>query len=85
MAVILMTQESGSHGDEVAAGIAECLGVELVNQERLQRSIAERIQIDEPTVQRILKGKASLLERWMVDGRRFSRCMGEERDRKSVV
>jgi hypothetical protein len=47
MTIILMTQEMGSRGDEVAAGIAECLGVELVHRERLERCVAERIQIDE--------------------------------------
>jgi cytidylate kinase len=78
MTVILMTQETGSRGDEVAAGVAECLGVELVHRERLERCIAERTQIDEATVQRIFKDKASLLERWMIDRRRLSRCMAHE-------
>jgi cytidylate kinase len=78
MTVILMTQEMGSRGDEVAAGIAECLGVELVHRERLERCIADRVQIDEAIIQRIFKGNASLVERWTINRRRLSRCMREE-------
>jgi hypothetical protein len=84
MTVILMTQEMGSRGDEVAAGIAECLDVELVHREGLERCVAERIQIDEATVQRIFKGNASVLERWMIDKRRLARCMREEVVRLAV-
>jgi cytidylate kinase len=73
-----MTQEMGSRGDEVAAGIAGCLGVEHVHQGRLERCIADRLQTDEAAVQRIFKGNASLLERWVIDRRGLSRCMREE-------
>jgi hypothetical protein len=84
MTVILITQEIGSRGDEVAAGIAECLDLELVHRERLERCVAERTQIDEATVQRIFKGNTSLLERWVIDERRLSRCMQEEIVRLAV-
>ena len=78
MTVILMTQEMESRGDEVAAGIAACLGVELVHRAHLERCVADRVQIDEAAVQRIFKGNASLLERCMTDRRRLSCCMREE-------
>jgi cytidylate kinase len=78
MTVILVTQEAGSRGQEIAAGVANCLGIELVSRRRLERCIAHRMQVAEATVRRICKGKASLLERWMIDGRRLERCMAQE-------
>lgn len=78
MAVILMTQEAGSRGDEVAAGIAECLRIERVHRHRVERCIAERMQVAEESVRRIFKDKGSLFERWMIDERRLERCLAEE-------
>lgn len=78
MTVILVTQEIGSRGDEVAAGIAACLGFELVQGEGIEQCLAERMQISKCTVHRLLEGNASLVERWMVDPRRLLRCMKAE-------
>jgi Cytidylate kinase-like family len=75
MTVILMTQEAGARGEEIAARVANCLGIELVSRQHLECCIAHRLQVAEATVQRICKGNASLLERWMIDGRR---SMAEE-------
>ena len=84
MTVILMTYEAGADGDEVAAAIAQCLGVELVRREHLERQIAERLRIGEGMVRRMLAGNASLLERWMIDRRRLRHAMTEQVVRLAV-
>jgi hypothetical protein len=78
MTVILVTQEAGSRGEEIAAGVAKCLGIELVHRRRLEQCIAQRMQVAEATVRRFFKDNTSLLERWIIDARRFERCMAEE-------
>jgi hypothetical protein len=78
MTVILMTQEAGSCGEEIAAGIAERLGIELVHRRRLERCVAERMQIAEDTVRRVSRDEASLFERWMTGVRLLERRMAEE-------
>ena len=78
MTVILMTHEAGADGDEVAAAIAQSLGIELVRREHLERQIAERLRIDEGVVRRMLAGDASLLERWMIDRGRLRHAMTEQ-------
>ena len=62
MTVILMTHEAGADGDEVAAAIAQCLGVELVRREQLERQIAERLRIGEGMVRRMLANLDEALE-----------------------
>jgi Cytidylate kinase-like family len=84
MTVILMTHEAGADGDEVAAAIAQSLGIELVRREHLERQIAERLRIDEGTVRRMLAGHASLLERWTSDRGRLRRAMTEQVVRLAV-
>ena len=78
MTVILMTHEAGADGDAVAAAIAQCLGIELVRREHLERQIAERLRIDEGAVRRMLAGDASLLERWTIDRGRLRHAMTEQ-------
>jgi cytidylate kinase len=84
MTVILMTEGAGARSAEVAAGIAQSLGLELIEQQRVEQLVAERIQIDQSAVRRLIEGNASLLERWRVDGRRLSRYIAEEIVRLAV-
>jgi cytidylate kinase len=76
--VIVMTQGVGSRGDEIAAAVAEDLGLELVDRARLALSLAERVQADKGTVHRLVQGNASLLERWKIGKQWLWRCMAEE-------
>lgn len=78
MTVILMTQDIGSRGDEIATGIAACLGFQLVHRKRMEQHLAERLQISGCTVRRFLEGDASLVERWMIGPHRLVRYMAEE-------
>jgi cytidylate kinase len=73
MTVIVMTREIGSHGSEVAAGVAGRLGLDVINSEIVLSDIAGRLGLEQSVVQRYLDGKASLFERWQVDTRKLSR------------
>lgn len=78
MTVIAMTRELGTRGQDVAARVAGELGIEVVNDELIERHLAERLQIDEEAVRRLLSGEASLWERWKVGVRRVSQFTAEQ-------
>ena len=78
MTVIAMTREMGTRGKDIAAGLAERLGIEVIHHEVVERHLAERLSMTESAVHRFLEGEASLLERWNVDSRRLSRFTSEE-------
>jgi len=68
-----MTREIGSHGSEVAAGVAAELGLEIINSEIVVADVAGRLGVEHSAVQRYLEGKASLFDRWQIDTRKLSR------------
>ena len=78
MAIIAMTREMATLGRDVAAGLAERLGLTVVHHELVAHDIAERSGMRESEVQRFLEGEASLLERWRIDRARMSRYTAEE-------
>jgi len=78
MAIIAMTREMATLGRDVAAGLAERLGLDIVHHELVAQDIAERAGMRESEVQRFLGGEASLLARWRVDRARVSRYTAEE-------
>jgi cytidylate kinase len=78
MTVIAMTREIGSGGNDVAAALANELGLSLINSEIIANSLAGRLGVEESTVQRYLAGSASLFERWQIDKRKLSRYTSEE-------
>ncbi|MGI9521352.1 MAG: AAA family ATPase [Hyphomicrobiaceae bacterium] len=78
MTVIAMTREMGTLGKDVAAGVSEKLGIEVVHHEIVERQLAERLQTSESAVHRFLEGEASLWERWKIDSKRVSRFTAEE-------
>ena len=73
MAVIAMTREMATLGKDVAAGLADRLGLTVVHHELVEHGIAERAGMPESEVHRFLEGEASLLERWKIDRKRLSR------------
>ena len=78
MTVIAMTREIGSHGTDVAAGVASELGLTIVSSEILASNVASSLGVQESTVQRYLEGSASIFERWQIDKRKLSRLTAEE-------
>jgi cytidylate kinase len=73
MTVIAMTREIGSHGSDVAAGVAAQSGLEVINSEIVVPDVAGSLGVEHGVVQRYLDGKASLFDRWQVDTRKLSR------------
>lgn len=78
MTVIAMTREMGTRGKDVAAIVAEALGLQVVHHEVVERHVAERMHVDETLVHRFLEGESSLWDRWRIDGRQVSQCTAEE-------
>ena len=78
MTVIAMTREIGSQGSDVAAGLANELGLKIINSEIVANDVAGSLGVEESTVKRYLKGSASMFERWQIDKRRLSRNTSEE-------
>ena len=78
MAIIAMTREMATLGRDVAAGLAERLGLVVVHHELVAQDIAERSGMRESEVHRFLEGEASLLQRWRIDRARMSRYTSEE-------
>ncbi len=78
MAVIAMTREMATRGRDVAAGLAERLGLKIVHHELVAHEIAERAGMRESEVHRFLEGEASLLQRWRVGNNRMSRYTSDE-------
>ena len=78
MAIIAMTREMATLGRDVAAGLAERLGLMIVHHELVAQDIAERSGMRESEVHRFLEGESSLLERWRIDRVRMSRYTAEE-------
>jgi hypothetical protein len=60
MPVIAMNQEMGSMGKDVAAMLAEQLGLSLVRHEVVDH-VAEKLHAKKSLVRRIMEGKAGLI------------------------
>lgn len=66
MPLIAMTREMGSLGKDVAQGVAETLGMEVVHHEIIDH-LADKMRLRKSHVVRLLDGKASMLERLTAD------------------
>jgi len=78
MTVIAMTRELGSLGAEVAAGVAKALNLKVIHSEIVANQVAGRLGIEEGAVRRYVDGKASIVERWLINRRKLSRYTCEE-------
>jgi cytidylate kinase len=76
--VIAMTREIGSRGTEVAAELANALGLKIIDSEIVKNQVAKRLGLEENTVRRYVEGSASLLERWQINKTKLSRYTTEE-------
>ena len=78
MTVIAMTREMGTLGKDVAAGVAEQLGLEIIHHELVESDVAKRLEIGTSEVHHFLEGNPSLMERWKIDKNKLSRYTAEE-------
>jgi len=78
MAVIAMTREMATLGRDVAARLAERLGLHVVHHELVAQDIAGRAGQRESEVQRFLEGGATLFDRLRLDTRRVSHYTAEQ-------
>jgi cytidylate kinase len=77
MSVIAMTQEMATLGKDVALGVAEKLGLQLVRHE-VGDMVAGRMQVKKGLIRRIREGKASRIEKWTADEKTISIFTAEE-------
>ena len=77
MPVVAMTQEMASLGKDVALGVADKLGLQLVRHE-VGDMVAGRMQVKKSLIRRIREGKASKVERWSADEKTISIYTAEE-------
>jgi len=70
MAVISMPREMGSRGRDVAIGLAELLGMQILHFEVIRR-VADRMQVQESAVQRYLEGRDNPLDRWRLNRKKL--------------
>lgn len=77
MPVIAMTREMGSRGKDVAAGVAERLGLRLIYHEIVD-TLAEELHADQSTVVRLVGGKRNFADRWAVDESAFALFTAEQ-------
>jgi len=77
MPVIAMTQEMASLGKDVALGVAEKLGLQLVRHE-IGDLVAGRMQVKKSLIRRIREGKAGKIEKWAADEKTMSIFTAEE-------
>lgn len=78
MPVIAMTHELGTQGGEIAIGLAERLGLEIIHHELIEHDIAERTGQPDTVVHRMLEGELSLLERLKASRKRIARITALE-------
>lgn len=77
MAVIAFTQEMATLGSDVAAGVCEALGLEMVRHE-IGDHVAGKMHVKKSLIRRLREGKAGPFERWTADERTISTFTAEE-------
>ena len=79
MPVIALTHELGTLGGEIATGLAERLGLEVIHNTLVEHDIAERTGKPDSEVHRIFEGElVPLLDRLKSDRRRIARVTALE-------
>ncbi len=77
MPVVAMSQEMATLGKDVALGVAERLGLQLVRHE-VGDIVAGRMHVKKSLIRRIREGKASRIEKWAADEKTISIFTAEE-------
>jgi cytidylate kinase len=77
MAVIAFTQEMATLGSDVALGVCEALGLEMVRHE-VGDNVAGKMHVKKSLIRRLREGKAGPFERWTADEKSISIFTAEE-------
>ena len=77
MAVIAFTQEMATLGSDVALGVCEALGLEMVRHE-VGDHVAGKMHVKKSLIRRLREGKAGPFERWTADEKSISIFTAEE-------
>jgi len=77
MAVIAFTQEMATLGSDVAQGVCEALGLEMVRHE-VGDVVAGRMHVKKSLIRRLREGKAGPFEKWTADEKSISIFTAEE-------
>ncbi len=77
MTVIAMTQEMATLGTDVAQGVAQALGLKVVQHE-VGDTVAERMHVKRSLIRRVREGQAGWLEKRGVDADVFAVYAAEE-------
>ena len=77
MAVIAFTQEMATLGSDVANGVCEALGLQMVRHE-VGDNVAGKMHVKKSLIRRLREGKAGVLERWRADDKSISIFTAEE-------
>jgi hypothetical protein len=78
MTVIIVTQDIGVRGPQIAASIAAGLGLDLVSKEQLGQLVAARMHIKEETLRHLIDSRPPLFTRWLGERRRLAFYTAEE-------
>ena len=77
MAVIAFTQEMATLGSDVAMGVCEALGLQMVRHE-VGDHVAGKMHVKKSLIRRLREGKAGPFERWTADEKSISIFTAEE-------
>jgi len=77
MAVIAFTQEMATLGADVAQGVCDALGLEMVRHE-VGDVVAGKMHVKKSLIRRLREGKAGPFERWTADEKSISIFTAEE-------
>ena len=78
MAIITMTRELGTRGQDVAYGAAAAMNLKVIHHETIEHGLAGRLGIEETALHRFVGGDASILERWKIDKQKLTVYTAEE-------
>jgi hypothetical protein len=76
--IILVTHDTGWRQPQVAASIAADLNLDLISEEQLGYLVAQRMRINLKSLQRLIAGKVSVVERWLGERRRLAWYTADE-------
>lgn len=77
MAVIAFTQEMATLGSDVAMGVCEALGLQMVRHE-VGDVVAGKMHVKKSLIRKLREGKAGRFERWSADEKTMSIFTAEE-------